>query len=226
MTGGTGSLHPSAYGLFGGYASPVYALCKIRKVNVFETLKTDPKSFKFDLVELMNEQAIKGAQYGTYDMGMTFEPVQEGEVYMICQGSGAGYGDVLERDPQLVMKDLEEDLISHETARELYHVVYDPQALVVDVAGTEAARDAERLARIGRGRPFRQFVAEWVKPEPPAGIPYYGCWDDPALIYAGVGESRVTMAQGAVRGVMMDNPKDVRIAQLEAEVAAMKAERA
>jgi N-methylhydantoinase B/oxoprolinase/acetone carboxylase alpha subunit len=24
----------------------------------------------------------------------------EGEVYMICQGTGGGYGDVLERDPE------------------------------------------------------------------------------------------------------------------------------
>ena len=63
MTGGTGSLHPSAYGLFGGYASPVYTLCKIREVNVFDTLKTDPRSFKFDLVELMNEQAIRITSY-------------------------------------------------------------------------------------------------------------------------------------------------------------------
>ena len=62
---------------------------------------------------LTNEQAIKGAHYGTYDMGMTFEPVQEGEVYMICQGSGAGYGDVLERDPQLVIKAFVEDPLAH-----------------------------------------------------------------------------------------------------------------
>lgn len=209
-----------------GYASPVYALCKIRNVNVFETLKTDPKTFKFDLVQLMNEQAIKGAHYGTYDMGMTFEPVQEGEVYMICQGSGAGYGDVLfKRDPQLVIKDLEEDLISHESARELFHIVYDARTLTVDEEATRAAREAERDARRKRGRPFREFVADWVRPAPAEHMPYYGSWDDPALIYAGQGAQRVTMRQGQVHGVMMADPKDVRIAQLEAELAAARAGR-
>jgi N-methylhydantoinase B/oxoprolinase/acetone carboxylase alpha subunit len=225
MTGGTGSLHPSAYGLFGGYASPVYALCKIRDINIFDTLKTDPKSFKFDLLELMNEQAIAGGRYGTYDMGMTFEPVQEGEVYMICQGSGAGYGDVLERDPQLVMKDLEEDLMSHERARALFHVVYDPETLVVDEEATALAREAERSARKRRGRPYREFVADWVKAEPPENLPYYGSWDDASLIYAGVGKTRTTMRRGAVQGVMMADPKDVRIAQLEAQLAAATAGR-
>lgn len=223
MTGGTGSLHSSAYGLFGGYGSPVYVLCKIRDVNVFDTLKTDPRKFKFDMVSLMNEQAIADAKYGTYDMGMTFEPVQEGEVYMICQGSGAGYGDVLERDPQLVMKDLEEDLISHETARTMYHVVYDEATLVVDEEGTRAARKAERDARKQRGRPFREFVADWVKPAPPESLPYYGSWDDPSVIYAGAGKERAVMQGGAVRGVMMPDPKDVRIAQLEAQLAAARA---
>jgi len=225
MTGGTGSLHPSAYGLFGGYASPVYTLCKIREVNVFETLKTDPRRFKFDLVELMNEQAIPGAKYGAYDMGMTFEPVQEGEVYMICQGAGAGYGDVLDRDPNLVIRDLEEDLISHETARALYHVVYDADSLVLDVAATRAARAAEREARKRRGKPFDQFVAEWVRPEPPEDLPYYGSWDDPTRIYAGQGAGRVVMQRGAVTGVMMPNPKDVRIAELEAQLAVATAAR-
>src|SRR3546814_2841916 len=65
-------------------------------------------------------------------MGMTFEICNEGEIYMICQGSGGGYGDVLERDPELVMKDLREDLMSHENAHDIYKVVYDQVNLVID----------------------------------------------------------------------------------------------
>jgi hypothetical protein len=54
-----------------------------------------------------------------HHMGMGFELADEGELYMICQGSGGGYGDVLERDPEAVMVDLEADYISHPTAREI-----------------------------------------------------------------------------------------------------------
>src|SRR3546814_10347897 len=101
-------------------------------------------------------------------MGMTFEICNEGEIYMICQGSGGGYGDVLERDPELVMKDLREDLMSHENAHDIYKVVYDQVNLVVDVEATAELRAAERRQRIARGKPYDAFVAEWVTPEPPA----------------------------------------------------------
>lgn len=222
MTGGTGSFHPSAYGLFGGYGSPAYPLAKVKNVNVFEVLRTDPGRFRFDMVELMNEQALEGADYGTYHMGMTFEPAKQGEVYMICQGSGGGYGDVLERDPQLVMKDIEEDLLSPALARELYFVVFDEQSLIVDPQATAAARDAERAARKARGRPYAEFVADWCTAEPPQDLPYYGSWDDPTVIWAGQGASRRQVRAEALAGIMMPNPKDLRIAELEAEVAALR----
>ena len=114
-------------------------------------LKHTPEQVKFDMISLMNEQAIPGGEYSSHDMGMTFELANEGEVYMICQGSGGGYGDVLERDPcKLVMKDVREDLLSHELAEEIYFVVYDRDTLIVDEAATQARRDAERQARIAR----------------------------------------------------------------------------
>jgi acetone carboxylase, alpha subunit len=77
-------------------------------------------------------------------MGMGFELADEGEVYMICQGAGGGYGDVLDRDPEAVMADVEAGYLSSEAAREIYFVVHDPATLAVDTAGTEAARAAER----------------------------------------------------------------------------------
>src|SRR5450755_799021 len=99
-------------------------------------------------------------------MGMGFELADEGELYMICQGSGGGYGDVLERDPEAVISDLEADYISDQTAREIYFVVYDQVTLAVDVEATNAARDAERAARRERGVPYVEFIGDWVTAEP------------------------------------------------------------
>ncbi|HEY0940026.1 MAG TPA: hydantoinase B/oxoprolinase family protein [Steroidobacter sp.] len=223
MTGCEGSMFSSAQGLFGGYSCPAYQLCKIKGVNVFDVLNQDPGRIEvFDIVKLMNERPIPGATYSTHDMGMTFEICNTGEIYMICQGAGGGYGDVLERDPALVMKDLAEDLISHETAWDIYRVVYDSRSLVVDEAATRAARDEERKARIARGKPFDEFCREWVSAEPPAAIPYFGSWDDPKVIYASDGSMRARMDADHLRGVMMPNPKDVRIRQLETELADLK----
>src|SRR5690606_35998097 len=127
------------------------------------------------------------------DMGMTFELAAPGELYMMCQGAGGGYGDVLQRDPTLVMKDIEEDLISPDTAREIFHVVFDPQTLMLDEAATQAARDAERKARLARGVPYDEFVQSWTTAEPPAHLPFMGCWDDPAEIYGVMMGQRIKM---------------------------------
>jgi acetone carboxylase, alpha subunit len=223
MTGCEGSKFPSAQGLFGGYSCPSYQLCKIKGINIFEVLKNNPKAVEvFDIVQLMNEQPIAGGIYTSNDMGMTFEICADGEIYMICQGSGGGYGDVLERDPALVMKDLAEDLMSHENARDIYRVVYDERTLVVDVEGTRKCREDYRKARIARGKPFDEFCKEWVTAQPPANIPYFGCWDDPTRIYATSGGRRIQMDADKLQGAFMPNPKDVRIAELEAQLARLQ----
>ncbi len=224
MTGCEGSKFPSAQGLFGGYSCPSYQLLKIKGINIFEVLKQNPQSVEeFDIVRLMNEQPIPGGTYSSNDMGMTFEICAEGEIYMICQGSGGGYGDVLERDPALVMKDLAEGLMSHENARDIYQVVYDEAALVVDAEATRKRREEYRQMRIRRGKPFDAFCEEWVTTEPPTHLPYLGSWNDNTKIYATNGGQRLLMDADKLQGVFMPNPKDLRIAELEAQLLALKA---
>lgn len=223
MTGCEGSKFPSAQGLFGGYSCPAYQLLKIKDINIFKELEKNPNVVEvFDIVKLMNEQPIPNATYSSNDMGMTFELCNEGEIYMICQGSGGGYGDVLDRDPQLVMKDLAEDLMSHENARDIYQVVYDEKSLVVDEQATKELRVKYRKQRIARGKPFDQFCAEWVTPEPPAELPYFGSWGNPKLIYGTHAGQRIAMDGDKLQGMFMLNPKDVQIAQLQAKVKALE----
>ena len=224
MTGCTGSFHSSTGGMFGGYGCPAYPLIKIKNVNIFDTLKDRPEDFNFDIVTLMNTQPFKGATYTTHDMGMTFELAKEGEVYAISQGGGGAYGDCLERSPELVMKDIEEGLISHESAWDIYRVVYDQRVLRVDEAATRHARSEEREARKKRGIPYKDFVAQWVTEEPPVDIPYYGSWNDPGIVYAGMGATRQKMSGPILTPSFMANPKDVRIAELEAEVTLLRAQ--
>jgi len=223
MTGCEGSKFPSAQGLFGGYSCPSYQLLKIKGINIFEELKKNPKVVEvFDIVKLMNERPIQGGQYSSNDMGMTFELCADGEIYMICQGAGGGYGDVIEREPAAVMKDLAEDLISHENARDIYQVVYDEQTLIVDLEATAQRRADYRKARIARGKPFEQFCRDWVTPEPPKHLPYFGSWNDNTVIHANnpaIGMF-TQMPASQMTGVFMPNPKDLRIAQLEAQLAA------
>jgi len=54
--------------------------------------------------------------------------------------SGGGYGDPLERDPQLVLEDVIEGLVSEQAAREIYGVVLDQKNETVDLAETNNVR--------------------------------------------------------------------------------------
>ncbi|MDA0822515.1 MAG: hypothetical protein O3C28_08855 [Proteobacteria bacterium] len=148
----------------------------------------------------------------------------EGEIYMICQGAGGGYGDVLEREPLLVLKDVEENLLSPGLAEDIYRVVMDHDTLILDELGTERARAAEREARKLRGRPFDEFCAAWLKPEPTAELPSMGSWGDRVddVIATPPGEPRYRKKASEMTGILISNPKDRRIHELEAEVALLK----
>ena len=224
----SGSKFPAIPGLFGGYGCPAYPLAKIKGVNVFEQLRTAPESWSFDFETLMNDRPFAGARYSTHHMGMGFELADEGEVYMISQGSGGGYGDVLERDPDAVMADVEAGYLSSQTAREIYFVVHDPDTLGVDVAGTRAARDAERQARLRRGRPYAEFVAAWVTPEPPAHLPYYGSWgDDNSVVHATAwsthGPVRVSGPVSQLPQIFLPDPNVLALAAQQAQIAGLEA---
>ena len=215
-----GSKFPTTYGIFGGYAPGCYPLCKVKGVNVFEVMEDKRDLLRFSVEEIMNEQPFPGARYSSHHMGLQLEFADPGELYMITQGSGGGYGDVLERDPELVAKDYLDGLISMRPVTEIYHVALDEQTGAVDVEATRKARDAVRAQRLADGTPYKDFVAEWETEKPPAGVPFYGSWNDRGTIYMGTPDK--TCPADAIVSVMMPDPKDVRIAALEAELAAVK----
>jgi len=65
---------------------------------------------------------------------------QYGDVVSFQQPGAGGYGPPGERDPQAVLRDVIEDYVSIEGARQDYAVVIDPATLTVDEAATRSAR--------------------------------------------------------------------------------------
>jgi len=212
MTTCVGSKFPSTYGLFGGYGAPTYPLCKVKGINAFEKLRELPES-EWTAANIMNSRPFEGAKYSTHHMGMQYEVVKQGELYMIVQGAGGGYGDPLEREPEQVMRDVREQTTSEGTAREIFKVAFDSRTLLVDSEQTNSLRSAEREARKRRGRPFDEFAKDWVKATPPQNLPYYGAWENRDIIFLGSPDNAA--ARGATQGVTMPDPRDVRIAELE-----------
>ncbi|GIW05560.1 MAG: 5-oxoprolinase [Dehalococcoidia bacterium] len=96
------------------------------------------------------------------DYKATRAPVKAGDLLTIRTPGGGGWGDPLERDPELVRHDLEQGAIDDATARDIYGVVLVDGA--VDVAATSARRAALAATRgplqmIDRGERFRALAA-------------------------------------------------------------------
>ena len=58
--------------------------------------------------------------------------------------SGGGWGDPLERDPELVLQDVRNGIYTVDYVRREFGVVIDPETLVID-------RDATASSRAGMG---------------------------------------------------------------------------
>jgi len=66
--------------------------------------------------------------------------IKENDVLYYTLGMGGGYGTPLDRDPEAVRKDVEDELVNPEVAYDVYAVVIDPNTLEIDLAATEKAR--------------------------------------------------------------------------------------
>ena len=71
---------------------------------------------------------------------MSMTPIKGGDVILHILASGGGWGDPLERDPDMVRQDVWNELLSIENAARDYGVVIDPATLQVDGAATAALR--------------------------------------------------------------------------------------
>lgn len=213
-----GSKFPNVPGLFGGYGCPTYPLCRISNVDVFETMQSDPSQFRYSIEELMNDRPFPEGEYSTHPMFMPYSLAERGELYMIAQGTGGGFGDPLERDPEEVMRDFQEDLVSEDVAWRIYRIVFDPETRIVDDTATRLARDEARKQRLDESMSFEDYCTDFVTDTPPANLPYYGSWEDPAMVYAG-SPDRYYPAGQVNPPVIMPNPLEVKIAKLERELA-------
>jgi N-methylhydantoinase B/oxoprolinase/acetone carboxylase alpha subunit len=65
---------------------------------------------------------------------------KKGDVVYMKMASGGGYGEPLERDPQLVLADVVDGLVSERAAQEVYGIVLDEKKEAVDLVKTKSLR--------------------------------------------------------------------------------------
>lgn len=68
--------------------------------------------------------------------------VEEGDRLVVQATGGAGWGDPMKRDPQMVLKDVINGLVSAQRAREVYGVAVSPERKMIDEEETRRLRSS------------------------------------------------------------------------------------
>lgn len=84
-----------------------------------------------------------------HDQGFTLE---DGDVLEVCPGSGGGWGDPLDRDPELIEADIADGRLDEANAQRIYAIVAG------DRIATAELRRAARSDRLARAEPARTRV--------------------------------------------------------------------
>lgn len=178
---GYGSKFPGTLGIFGGYAVPTMFVQSNHDSNIKELFKNVDNSIPKNLDDMYSEINPEKGNCKTHHTTMPIEPFMNGDTFYLPVGGGGGYGDPLERDPESLLKDLKEGLVTHWTAKNIYKIVYDEQTLRLNSRETEKLRENERLKRIKNSKTYEEFEAEWSKQSPPKEIlKYYGNYPHPS----------------------------------------------
>jgi N-methylhydantoinase B len=114
------------------------------------------------------------AEGTAHDLGglVDGEPVLAGQIVRVVTTGGGGWGDPLEREAELVQRDVVEGKVSLRAAREEYGVVLDGdvETCTVNAEATAALRDKLKAGRRGeppmidRGFGFEKMLRGEVKP--------------------------------------------------------------
>ncbi|MHB8109800.1 MAG: hydantoinase B/oxoprolinase family protein [Syntrophorhabdaceae bacterium] len=177
---GFGSKFPASTGVFGGYAATTSAVHAIRKSSLEQMWKDSSDAIPTSLLELEQEKPLDGIAEMS-QITTLFAPYEQNDAIFVAGGGGCGYGDVLERDPALVIKDVKAKTITKWQAANIYRVVYDDKTFRVNEEATQKMRDNERAERLRLAKPYNEFEKEWQQKRPPAEIlTYYGNYPNPS----------------------------------------------
>jgi acetophenone carboxylase len=157
----------------------------IENSNILELMARGEKNIPTSPEDMIRDRIITGDYF--LPSVATVRPPRVAYEGSLSAGGGApggkGYGDVLEREPQAVVNDVRNEIISDWTASHVYHVSYDVETWTADANKTRDLRDLEHAKRLRLGKPFGEFEKEWLKERPPEDqLTYYGSWPDATMV--------------------------------------------
>ena len=183
MAMGRNSRLQTAQPLFGGYSPCTVPGISIRSATVKQLMKDGDEKLKMDVQDLLVNHSV-GGSYEVEFQSRSVRPYLDGDVVTFAFSTGGtGYGDPLDRDPSLVEIDIEKNLITPGTAKQVYKVVWDESNRRVDLVATADMRARELVARRNRSVPYAEFEEGWNAKKPSDEIlQYYGSWPDAKVV--------------------------------------------
>jgi N-methylhydantoinase B/oxoprolinase/acetone carboxylase alpha subunit len=153
-------------GMCGGYpASTALYHYAVRDTNLDELAAAQMPlpHFEGDPRNPDPKRLVKG-DFEFSEGGYVGRPFKDGDLFEHFYNAGGGYGDPIERNPALVLEDLDNGIVTARAASAVYKVAArseDDRTYSVDSETTERQRAAERSERLGQAVP----VAEWIAQE-------------------------------------------------------------
>ncbi len=132
---GKGVISPQSAGIFGGYPG-----CNVDYILFHNGIHLGKKKLPTSLSSSSAEKT-EHVQWGVYEL-------KDGDMLYIRFMGGGGYGDPIDRDPDLVLEDVLKDLVSPECAKSIYGVIVEVDKKQVDLSKTKKQRDLIRQRRL------------------------------------------------------------------------------
>jgi len=93
------------------------------------------------------EEAIINPDTENHHIGKTTMEIKKDDVLRLITSGAGGWGDPLERNPELVLKDVRDEKVSVKRARKAYGVAINEAATEMDIAATQKLRKTMKEAR-------------------------------------------------------------------------------
>ena len=133
---GVAGLRNSGQGIFGGLCGAPSLLVLKEKTDIWDTVGENRHPVDVEAMGGTSEML----PYCDFDL-------KDKSVLYMRLANGGGYGDPLDREPEAVLRDVVNGLVSREVARDIYGVALTSSETDVDAAATEELRAGIRAQR-------------------------------------------------------------------------------
>lgn len=155
---GSGGYVSEVQGMYGGYPTPACTLDIVYDSDIFDRGKRkEPLPHSIDELDL-----VGGKREKVYPSAASRQ-LKPGDLYCVQYWGGGGSGDPLERDPDLIVQDFQNNLTTLRTIETVYGVKINPNTLDVDEKKTTEMRNARRKERLKQGTPGLDYVRRMVE---------------------------------------------------------------